>query len=301
MKTIFIQIFCMIIPMIIGITGLFAQTGFSYQAVLRHADGTIRADETLNLTAELLQDDLVVYSEAHVAETNEFGAFTIIIGQGAGEQAYTPAIFLNSDSTGILQTVLKIAESGGNVLSETNILGVPFAEVSKVALSARVEFPAGVIYPFAGSADKIPPGWLLCNGDTLNKTDYPALFNVIDINWGEPSPETFNLPDLRGVFLRGVSGPGSDSFTDPDAESRISRHTGGAIGNHPGSYQYDDFESHNHDWKYGSEGDDSGYGGSYSEFTFTGGSYVGAASPVNNRGGNETRPSNAYVHYIIKY
>jgi hypothetical protein len=287
--------------MIMLMVGLCAQTGFSYQAVLRGTDGTPRADETLNLTAELLQDDLVVYSEAHVAETNEFGAFTIIIGQGAGEQVYTPTIFLNSDSTGILQTVLKITESGGNVLSETNILGVPFAEVSKVALSAHVEFPAGVIFPFAGPADKIPPGWLLCNGDTLNKTDYPALFDVINISWGEPSPGTFNLPDLRGVFLRGVSGTGNDSFTDPDAESRISRHTGGAIGNNPGSYQTDEIESHNHDWRYGSESDDSGYGGSYSEFTFTGGSFNDASSPINYRGGNETRPSNAYVHYIIKY
>lgn len=281
--------------------GLYAQSGFSYQAVLRNADGTLRAGETLNLTAELLQNDVVVYTETHVAETNQFGAFTMIVGQGAGDRAYTPAIFLNSDSTGILQTVLKVSESGKNVISETNILGVPYAEVARVALSAHTEFPAGVIFPFAGTAEHIPPGWLLCDGDTLNKVDYPVLFNIIGVNWGEPTPETFNLPDLRGVFLRGVNGSGNDSFKDPDAVSRISRHTGGAMGNNPGSYQTDDFESHNHDWKYGSEGDDSGYGGSASEFTFAAGSFTGASSPVNNRGGSETRPSNAYVHYIIKY
>ena len=117
-------------------TELLAQSGFSYQAVIRHADGTIRANEILNLTAELLQSDLAVYSETHVTETNEFGAFTITIGEGATGQTYAPAIFMNTDSTAVVQTILKITEEGGNILSETAILGVPFAEVAKVALIA---------------------------------------------------------------------------------------------------------------------------------------------------------------------
>jgi len=282
-------------------TGIFAQSGFSYQAVIRQADGTIRANETLNLTAELLQSDAAVYTETHVAKTNEFGAFTIIIGDGATGDTYSPSIFLNTDSTSAVQTVLKITEEGGNVLSETNIMGVPFAEVAKVALTAHTEFPVGVIMPFAGPAEKIPAGWMICNGDTLSKAEYPELFDVIGINWGEPTLSAFNLPDLRGVFLRGVNGPVDDDFKDPDTDGRIARNSGGAIGNNPGSYQVDDFEEHNHDWANSYEGDDSGFGGSYNEWTHAPGPRLGDLSPVMKRGGNETRPANAYVNYIIKY
>ena len=201
---------------------------------------------------------MAVYSETHVVKTNEFGAFTIIIGEGATGQTYSPAVFMNTDSTATVQTVLKITEEGGNVLSETSILGVPFAEVAKVALTAHVDYPAGVIMPFAGPSDKIPAGWMLCNGDSLSKADYPALFSVIGTNWGEPTPSTFNLPDLRGVFLRGVSRDSDDAFVDPDSNLRIARHPGGAIGNNAGSYQADELKSNKHWWIYGYEQDDDG-------------------------------------------
>lgn len=277
-------------------TGIFAQTGFSYQAVIRQADGTIRANETINLTAELLQSDITVYSETHVAQTNEYGAFTITIGEGATGQTYTPSIFLNTDSTATLQTVLKITEEGGNILSKTDILGVPFAEVAKVALTAHVDFPPGVIMPFAGPADKIPAGWMLCNGDSLNKADYPELFSVIGTNWGEPTPSSFSLPDLRGVFLRGVSGESDDLFSDPDKATRIARNSGGNTGPVVGSYQSDEFRSHTHSNK--TAFIVNGAAGRYS-----GGDW-GAFSQdpaINSSGGNETRPVNAYVNYIIKY
>jgi hypothetical protein len=58
------------------------------------------------------------------------------------------------------------------------------------------------------------------------------------------------------------------------------------------------FRSHSHRWLYGLEGDDSGSGGSYNEFTQVPG--VNAA-PIEASGGNETRPVNANVNFIIKY
>ena len=294
MKRFSLLVFCMVITS----AYVFSQSGFSYQAVIRHADGTLRAGESIHLTVDLLQNGVSVYTETHVIQTNEFGAFSIIIGQGTSEQVYSPAIFLNSDSTDIIQNVLKITESGGNVLSETTILGVPFAEVARVALTAHVEFPPGVIFPFAGPVEKIPPGWMLCDGTVLNKADYPGLYAAIGINWGEPSAETFNLPDLRGVFLRGVSGSAGDPFQDPDAASRISRYPGGAIGNQYGSFQKDEFKSHTHDWAYSSDRDDEGYGSAYNEFTFRPGPISGVILPS---GGSETRPANAGVNFIIKY
>ena len=61
--------------------------------------------------------------------------------------------------------------------------------------------PVGTILPFAGSS--IPAGWLECAGQVLSRATYPDLFAVIGTTYGAATSETFNLPDLRGEFLRG--------------------------------------------------------------------------------------------------
>ena len=294
--------FTIFISLLLLTGSVFAQTGFSYQAVLRDTKGVIRDNETINLVAELIQNDVSIYSETHSVVTNDFGAFTIIVGQGASGQTYSPSIFLNTDSTGVIETILKISEDGGNVLSESVVLGVPVAEVAKVALTAHIEFPAGAIISFAGPVEKIPAGWLPCDGQAYNQADYPELFAAIGTYWGGPAPETFNVPDLRGVVLRGVNGSSADAFSDPNNSSRVSRYAGGAFGNSVGSFQADEFKSHKHQWNYGWEGDDSGTGGSYHEFTFTQANTIPEAQqPVMLSGGSETRSKNAYVNFIIKY
>jgi hypothetical protein len=285
-----------IICLILSAGALLAQTGFSYQAVLRNEDGSLRTNESLTLEVELIQSDLAVYTESHSITTNDFGVFSIVVGEGAGEENYSPSIFLSSDSSSIPETHLRVSESGGDVLSETKILGVPVADVARVALSAKVGFPAGAVIPFAGKAEKIPDGWLLCDGSSYNTIEYADLYDAIGANWGTVHPDSFRVPDLRSVFLRGVNHGSADGFTDPDAGTRISRHAGGNIGNQVGSYQDDQFESHNHLNKTTFIVD--GVGGRYS-----GGSW-GAYSQnpaILNSGGNETRPQNAYVNYIIKY
>ena len=68
-------------------------------------------------------------------------------------------------------------------------------------------FPKGMITPFGGSS--APTGWLMCNGDTVSRTTYSALFNVIGETYGSgDGSTTFKLPDLRGRAPIG-SGTGS--------------------------------------------------------------------------------------------
>lgn len=62
--------------------------------------------------------------------------------------------------------------------------------------------PAGAITQFAGTS--APAGWLLCNGQSVSKSSYSALFSVIGYTYGG-SGDTFNLPDLRGKFPIGKS------------------------------------------------------------------------------------------------
>ncbi|MBX2989398.1 MAG: tail fiber protein [Bdellovibrionaceae bacterium] len=154
--------------------------------------------------------------------------------------------------------------------------------------------PAGGIIPFGGTV--APAGYLLCDGSAVSRTIYAELFSVIGTNFGSgDGSTTFNLPDLRGRFLRGVDGlAGRDS----DAGTRTEMNVGGNTGNQVGSVQLDAFKDHTHNVsinnangsgpaKYSAPWEPSS---SYSTYTTTGAS----------GGGTETRPKNAYVNYLIK-
>ena len=84
---------------------------------------------------------------------------------------------------------------------------------SNYALASDVSalLPSGVILPFAGGA--IPAGFLLCDGAALSRTSYATLFAAIGTTYGRGNGSTtFNLPDLRGEFVRGAdNGRGIDS------------------------------------------------------------------------------------------
>ena len=83
------------------------------------------------------------------------------------------------------------------------------------------------------------PGWIECDGRTLNKDDYIALYQVIGDTYGSTAT-TFNLPDYRsrmlmgtgtvdgnqpgGISLSPVDGPGNSSTT---AQPTIAGSTGG--------------------------------------------------------------------------
>lgn len=143
------------------------------------------------------------------------------------------------------------------------------------------------------SASSCPDGTILADGSAVSRTGiYFALFNKIGITHGQGNGSTtFNLPDYRGRFLRGVDGAAGN---DPDKASRTAMNTGGNTGNNVGSVQGDQFASHTHTDRWISVGGagSTGYGGQ----TGTIGALASGAT-----GGNETRPKNAYVNYCIRY
>ncbi|GAA5099218.1 phage tail protein [Bartonella acomydis] len=72
--------------------------------------------------------------------------------------------------------------------------------------------PTGFIGAFA--MENLPAGWLLCDGGTYLRATYRDLFATIGTMWGGGDNETtFNVPDLRGMFLRGYDYFG---FVDAD-------------------------------------------------------------------------------------
>lgn len=61
--------------------------------------------------------------------------------------------------------------------------------------------------------------WLLCNGQAVSRTDYAELYALIGNNFGSgDGTTTFNLPDYRGKFLRGLGGNSAADVYTTQAE-----------------------------------------------------------------------------------
>ena len=169
--------------------------------------------------------------------------------------------------------------------------------------------PPGTIVAFGG--DTPPLGWLNCDGTSVEIADRPALSAAIGTTWGSSSSTSFNLPDLRGMFLRGVNGTRanisglSSTAPDPDATTRIPSGQGNA--NAVGSIQGSAFASHTHAASSSipaynnAAGSNWGLNGVYNQVAQPLGP-VGLSVTVSAAGSSsETRPVNVAVTYIIKY
>lgn len=166
--------------------------------------------------------------------------------------------------------------------------------VQTVQQSIPAAIPVGTIVPFAGDANSVPDGWKLCDGSEISRNDYAALYAVIGIKWGAGNMgDTFNVPDLRGRFLRGVD---KSAGVDPDAGSRTQLFTGGNTGDAVGSYQADETKEHDHNVTVNLST------GCHSGADWCGTANWGVSTYTTTKyGGSETRPVNASVNYIIKY
>lgn len=133
----------------------------------------------------------------------------------------------------------------------------------------------GLIAFFA--ADTAPSGWLECDGSAVGRTDYADLFAHVGTDYGAgDGATTFNLPDLRGEFIRGWDhGRGVDA------------------GRGFGSAQAQAVQSHQHSVANAIVG-----------FADTGGSGVAAiisgSTNTGATGGAETRPRNVAMLPCIK-
>jgi microcystin-dependent protein len=134
-------------------------------------------------------------------------------------------------------------------------------------------------------------GYFLCDGSSYSTSVYSNLFGVISYNFGG-SGSSFNVPDLRGAFLRGCGTNGSNTSY---------------VGSSIGTAQADTIASHSHtisppnsNYQYGNNS------GSYGNTTGTksvetSGNYSSFPTSTNSTGSTETRPFNYSVYYFIKW
>ncbi len=96
--------------------------------------------------------------------------------------------------------------------------------------SVQVSEMVGEVAFFARSTP--PSGWLKANGAAVSRTTYAALFAAIGTTFGAGDGHTtFNLPDLRGEFIRGV-----DDGRNVDGGRRLGSSQGDAIRNITGNF-----------------------------------------------------------------
>ena len=76
----------------------------------------------------------------------------------------------------------------------------------KITNAAKNEItPIGTVSAFAGAS--APDKYLMCDGSTISRTTYSDLYAVLgDVYGNGDGSTTFEIPDLRGEFLRGLDG-----------------------------------------------------------------------------------------------
>ena len=140
------------------------------------------------------------------------------------------------------------------------------------------DIPTGMVMPF--TAEVVPEGWLECDGAWVSCEEYAALYNVIGNRFGGcEDPNRFQLPDLRGEFVRGWDhGRGVDE------------------GRGFGVKQDDEVQEHQHSVYL-----HAGYHGGTTNGAHGGDSRTKVHGGITGpHGGKETRPRNVALLYCIK-
>lgn len=202
---------------------------------------------------------------------------------------------------------LNVSQLGAKLLKQYDDSGAKVAAVIKANQLADVEFdgvdfvildplpssgsPAGEVTYFARNTP--PAGWLKANGAAVSRTTYAALFAVIGTVFGAgDGATTFNLPDLRGEFVRGW-----DDGRGVDATRTFASTQTGAVETHyhstdgtNGSNQHAVYYGSDGNFDYGRSASVSGADADYK-----------AGARTGSYGSTETRPRNVALLACIKF
>lgn len=207
-------------------------------------------------------------------------------------------------STDIIDVTIPTASSsivGGIKVGD----GLSIADgVLSVTTVAPIDLvPTGAVMAFAGGS--APTGWLICNGAAISREVYSNLFAAIGATYGAGNGlTTFNLPDLRGEFVRGLdAGRGVDAgrvLGSSQASANLS-HSHSGSSNETGAHTHSYTDTQVTPGESGTMPSDEGDWVKYSVASTTGSS--GNHShiiTISNSGATEARPRNIAMNYIIK-
>ena len=181
--------------------------------------------------------------------------------------------------------------SSGQALTTNGSGALEFATIGGV--------PIGAVFHFAAST--APTGFLKANGAAVSRTTYAALFAITGTTYGAgDGTTTFNLPDLRGEFIRGWA---DDRAVDTGrafgsaqaAETNLLSHThSSTVTAYGGRLYFAGSLTYGAGWTEYSDDGSSSPNTSTASLTYT----TGGPSPA---GGAETRPRNVALLACIKF
>jgi microcystin-dependent protein len=170
------------------------------------------------------------------------------------------------------------------------------------SFSNRVLPPVGSITAFVGNIAQTADtqgvcleacGWMVCDGRTLPKVQYPELYAVLGNLYGSDDI-TFGIPDLSGVFLRGIGNQ------EGSLENRTAAPKGTVTG--VGSRQESALQTHVHPYdKPMTPAADVGTSSSAVVSIAPDKTKPPTDIPAIHVSAYETRPVNVFVYYLIKY
>jgi microcystin-dependent protein len=208
--------------------------------------------------------------------------------------------------------------SGFDAVTVPKRIALYFIIKAKELLPLTGTTPCGAIVGFAGELATIPDNWLRCDGQTQHYNTSRELFEAISTNYGGEDIQ-FNVPELRGYFLRGTNhGRKIDSINiDPGADDRHELNPGGNEADRIGSAQYyatkcptdckvETAGAHSHKLANvpGETHDVADAAGGTPCVRWTDNSTASTDSGIHSHvvsggGDNETRPENIYVDFLI--
>jgi microcystin-dependent protein len=216
--------------------------GFSYAQANETRLGVLAIATTAEAQAGTVDNKIITPRKLAEVTATETRRGVIALATTAEAQALAPD---DTKALSVARLVDRTATTGRvgvvalatNAQTQTGTDATRAVTPASLASAASLFVPPGAVLPFAMAVT--PSGWLAANGAAVSRTLYPALFAAIGTLYGVgDGNSTFNLPDLRGYFVRG-SGTNSD---------------GTASGTF-GQKQADDFESHTHTGSTGAGGD----------------------------------------------
>ncbi|MEN9381565.1 MAG: hypothetical protein RI940_446 [Bacteroidota bacterium] len=279
---------------------LVRSSGISVQGIARDNGGVAQINQSLSINVNLYyfnnsNQEVVFITRTGNITTDGFGVFTYVIDINASEFAkianYNAYLRISSSNTVYVQEKLKT---------------VPYA------IHAQNGVPTGSIISYAGSTP--PVGWLIADGSAID-VKYTALRAIFGAN----------LPDLRGVFLRGTGTQPNPSTNGRLVGPSLRQIQNDGIINHTHAFSWTGTANtagdHSHDaafdrwgsnnpipWAFSDDGIEASAGSADDNWLPSWFSTAGAHThtynitdqSLNSVGSTETRPANYGINYIVK-